>query len=65
MVFRQGTTVKRGRRKDNLFQFQISHEQLISLHVYIHMLFQYHEHLSELLKEISILAKSFEEYRLI
>ena len=29
------------------------------------MLFQYQEHLTELLKEIGALAKSFEEYRLI
>jgi len=33
--------------------------------MYIHMLFQYQEHLTELLKEIGALAKSFEEYRLI
>ena len=46
----------------NPFQSQISHGQLVSLRMYIHMLFQYQEHLSKLLKEISILAKSFEEY---
>jgi len=33
--------------------------------MYIRLLFQYQKHLSKLLKEISILAKSFEEYRLI
>jgi len=49
----------------NPYQSQISHGQLISLRMYIHMLFQYQEHLTELLKEISILAKSFEEYKLI
>ncbi|MEJ8777695.1 IS110 family transposase [Pseudogracilibacillus sp. ICA-222130] len=51
--------------KRNPFQSQISHGQLISLRMYIQMLFQYQEHLSKLLKEISVLAKSFEEYRLI
>jgi len=49
----------------NPFQSQISHGQLVSLRMYINMLFQYQEHLTELLKEMSALAKSFEEYRLI
>lgn len=51
--------------KRNPFQSQISHGQLVSLRMYIQMLFQYQEHLSELIKEINSLAKSFEEYRLI
>jgi len=51
--------------KRNPFQSQISHGQLISLRMYIQMLFQYQEHLIELLKEIGALAKSFEEYGLI
>lgn len=49
----------------NPYQSQISHGQLISLRMYIQMLFQYQEHLSKLLKEINTLSKSFEEYRLI
>lgn len=49
----------------NPYQSQISHGQLVSLRMYIQLLFQYQEHLTELLKEISVLAKSFEEYRLI
>ncbi len=49
----------------NPYQSQISHGQLVCLRMYIHMIFQYQEHLSELLKEINILVKSFEEYRLI
>ena len=49
----------------NPFQSQINHGQLISLRMYIQMLFQYQEHLSKLLKEISVLAKSFEEYGII
>src|SRR5699024_9756686 len=51
--------------KRNPFQSQISQGQLISLRMYIQMLFQYQEHLSKLLKEINALSKSFEEYRLI
>lgn len=51
--------------KRNPFQSQISQGQLISLRMYIQMLFQYQEHLSKLLKEINTLSKSFEEYRLI
>ena len=51
--------------KRNPFQSQISHGQLVSLRMYIQMLFQYQKHLSELIKEINSLAKSFEEYRLI
>src|SRR5699024_11378961 len=50
--------------KRNPFQAQISQGQLISLRMYIQMLFQYQEHLSKLLKEINTLSKSFEEYRL-
>jgi len=49
----------------NPYQSQMSHGQLISLRMYIHMPFQYQEHLTELLKEIGALAKSFEEYGLI
>ena len=49
----------------NPYQAQISHGQLVSLNMYIHMLFQYQTHLAELLKEINALSKSFEEYRLI
>src|SRR5690625_2451043 len=33
----------------NPFQSQITHGQLVSLRMYIHMLFQYQEHLTELL----------------
>src|SRR5690625_7775198 len=33
--------------------------------MYIHMLFQYQEHLTKLLKEIGALAKTFEKYSLI
>lgn len=51
--------------KRNPFQSQISQGQLISLRMYIQMLFQYQEHRSKLLKEINVLSKSFEEYRLI
>src|SRR5699024_4141858 len=51
--------------KRNPFQSQISHGLLVSLRMYIKMLFQYQEHLSKLLKEINALSKSFEEYRLI
>lgn len=49
----------------NPYQSQISHGQLVSLRMYIHMIFQYQTHLAELLKEINALSKSFEEYRLI
>src|SRR5690625_1581855 len=49
----------------NPFQYQISQGQLIGLRMYIQMLFQYQEHLSKLLKEISTLARSFEDYGLI
>src|SRR5690625_8022455 len=49
----------------NPYQSQISHGKLISLNMYIHMLFQYQTHLAELLKEINTLSKSFEEYRII
>lgn len=49
----------------NPYQSQISHGQLVSLRMYVQMLFQYQEHLSKLLKEINTLSKSFEEYRLI
>src|SRR5699024_251566 len=49
----------------NPYQSQISYGQLVSLRMYIQMLFQYQEHLSKLLKEINTLSKSFEEYRLI
>ena len=48
--------------KRNPFQSQISHGLLISLRIYIQMLFQYQEHLSKLLKEISTLARSVEDY---
>ncbi|MBM7601491.1 phosphatidylinositol kinase/protein kinase (PI-3 family) [Virgibacillus halotolerans] len=49
----------------NPFQSQISYGQLVSLRMYIQMLFQYQEHLSKLLREINALSKSFEEYRLV
>lgn len=49
----------------NPFQSQISHGQLVSLCMYIQLLFQYKEHLSELQKEINVLAQSFEDYGLI
>lgn len=51
--------------KHNPFQSQISHGQLVSLRMYIQMLYQYQEHLSKLLREINALSKSFEEYRLV
>src|SRR5699024_12022026 len=56
--------VKEAERR-NPYQSQISYGQLVSLRMYIQMLFQYQEHLSKLLKEINTLSKSFEEYRLI
>ncbi len=49
----------------NPFQSQVSHGQLVSLCMYIQLIFQYKEHLSELQKEINVLAESFEDYGLI
>src|SRR5690625_7682716 len=47
----------------NPYQFQICHGQFVSLRMYIHMLFQYQEHLTKLLKEIGALTKSRSEER--
>lgn len=41
----------------NPFQSSICHGHLISLRMYIQMLFQYKEHLSKLKKEIDALAR--------
>ncbi|UJL46057.1 IS110 family transposase [Virgibacillus sp. NKC19-16] len=48
----------------NPFQHPVNQGQLISLRLYIQMLFQYQEHLSKLKKEIDTLAQSFEDYEL-
>ncbi|TFJ93130.1 IS110 family transposase [Lentibacillus salicampi] len=49
----------------NPFLNPINQGQLISLRLYIQLLFQYQEHLSKLEKEIDALATTFEEYDLI
>ncbi|GAB3806461.1 IS110 family RNA-guided transposase [Virgibacillus kimchii] len=49
----------------NPFQSPVCHGHLVSLRMYIQMLFQYQEHLSKLKKEIDALAQTFEDYRLI
>lgn len=46
----------------NPFQSVVSHGQLVSLRMYIQMLFQFQEHLSKLKKEIDVLASTFEDY---
>jgi transposase len=49
----------------NPFQTPVCQGQLISLQLYIQMLFQYQKHLSKLKEEIDALAKTFKEYELI
>lgn len=54
----------KGAAERNPFQHPISQGQLVSLRMYIQMLFQYQEHLSKLKKEISALARTFDDYEL-
>ncbi|MDQ6600859.1 IS110 family transposase [Bacillus salipaludis] len=49
----------------NPFQKTLFHSHLLSLSMYINMLLQYKEHLSELEAEIDTLAKEIEEYKII
>jgi transposase len=49
----------------NPFQKTLYHSHLLSLSMYINMLLQYKEHLSELEAEIDTLAKEIEEYKII
>lgn len=49
----------------NPFQYSVSRGHLVSLHMYIQILFKYQEHLSKLSKEIDALAQTFEDYELI
>lgn len=49
----------------NPFQSSVCHGHLVSLRMYIQMLFQYQEHLAKLKKEIDALARTFENYGLI
>ncbi len=49
----------------NPFQEPICQGHVLSLHMYIQMLFQYQEHLSKLQKEIKALAKTFDDYELV
>jgi transposase len=49
----------------NPFQSTVCNGHLVSLRMYIQMLFQYQEHLSKLKKEIDTLAQTFEDYGLI
>ncbi|WP_077325033.1 IS110 family transposase [Virgibacillus siamensis] len=49
----------------NPFQERIYHGHLISLRMYIQMIFQYQEHLSKMREEIDALAATFEDYKLI
>ncbi|WP_019375759.1 IS110 family transposase [Virgibacillus halodenitrificans] len=51
--------------KRNPFQSPVCHGQLVSLNMYIQMLFQFQQHLSKLKKEIDALAKTFEDYELL
>ncbi|MFD2211889.1 IS110 family transposase, partial [Virgibacillus halophilus] len=51
--------------KRNPFQSPVCHRQLVSLNMYIQMLFQFQEHLSKLKKEIDALAKIFEDYEFL
>ncbi|GAA0610401.1 IS110-like element ISDha10 family transposase [Virgibacillus siamensis] len=49
----------------NPFQDPICQGHVLSLQMYIQMLFQYQEHLSKLRKEINALAKTFDDYELV
>ncbi|TMN20813.1 IS110 family RNA-guided transposase [Lentibacillus cibarius] len=49
----------------NPFQQPVCHGHIVSIQMYIQMLFQYQEHLSKLQKEIDALAESFYDYELI
>jgi len=49
----------------NPFQHAICDGHVLSLQMYIQMIFQYQEHLSKLKKEIDILAQTFENYELV
>lgn len=49
----------------NPFQHPVCHGHIVSLQMYIQMLFQYQEHLSQLKREIDALARSFEDHGLI
>jgi transposase len=49
----------------NPFQKALYQSHLLSLSMYIHMLLQYKEHLSELDAEIDTLSKEIEEYKII
>ncbi|SFB36382.1 Transposase [Lentibacillus halodurans] len=49
----------------NPFQHPVCYGHVVSLQMYIQMLFQYQEHLSKLQKEIDALAKTFEDYDVV
>lgn len=49
----------------NPFQHPVCQGQIISLQMFIQMLFQYQEHLSRLKKEINALARTFNDYEMI
>ncbi len=49
----------------NPFQHSIYHGHVLSLQMYIQMLFHYQEHLSKLQKEMDALAQTFDDYELI
>ncbi|WP_077324133.1 IS110 family transposase [Virgibacillus siamensis] len=49
----------------NPFQEPICRGHVLSLQMYIQMIFQYQEHLSKLRKEINALAKTFDDYALV
>ncbi|AXF56542.1 IS110 family transposase [Salicibibacter kimchii] len=49
----------------NPFKRNIDQSHLVSLQMYVQMLFQYQEHLSKLKKEIDALAETFDEYLII
>lgn len=51
--------------KRNPFQSPVCHGQLVSLNMYIQMLFQFQEHLAKLKKEIDALALTFEDYEFL
>ncbi|WP_404456933.1 IS110 family transposase (plasmid) [Virgibacillus necropolis] len=55
----------KGAAERNPFQHPVCQGRLVSLRMYIQMLFQYQEHLSKLKKEIDALAQTFEDYKLI
>ncbi|MBG9588059.1 hypothetical protein [Cytobacillus firmus] len=51
--------------KRNPFQQGVYQSQLYSLDMYISMLLQYQEHLSNLERQIEVLAEEIEEYKII